>query len=63
MRGWFERIEAGIVKYADSPEHGGTRLSVLSDRLSDLIEFLDPDLTRFPLRHEERSRYLLDEPS
>lgn len=60
---WFVRIEAGIVRYADSPEQGGMRLSVLNERLSDLIEFLDPDLTRFPLRHEERSRYLLDKPS
>jgi hypothetical protein len=34
--GWFERIEAGIVRYADSPEQGSTRLSGFSDRLSDL---------------------------
>jgi hypothetical protein len=55
---WFERIEAGIVEYAHHPEQGGNRLVELNARLSDLIEFLDPDLTRFPLRQEERSRYL-----
>jgi hypothetical protein len=55
---WFERIEAGIISYAYKPEIGGKRLVELNARLSDLIEFLDPDLTRFPLRHEERSRYL-----
>jgi hypothetical protein len=54
---WFERIEAGIVAYAYHPEQG-SRLLELNARLSDLIEFLDPDLTRFPLRHEEQSRYL-----
>jgi hypothetical protein len=57
---WFERIEAGIVEYAHHPEQGVNRLAELSARLSDLIEFLDPDLTRFPLRHEERSRYLAE---
>lgn len=60
--GWFERIDAGIAKYASSTEQGGTRLSVLNERLSDLIEFLDPALTRFPLRHEERSQYWSDKP-
>ncbi len=55
---WFDRIEAGIVGYAQHPEQGCNRLVELNARLSDLIEFLDPDLTRFPLRHEERSRYM-----
>lgn len=55
---WFERIDAGIVKYAYNPEQGCNRLVELKERLSDLIEFLDPDLARFPLGHEERSRYL-----
>lgn len=54
----FERIEAGIVEYAHHPAQGCNRLVELNARLSDLIDFLDPDLTRFPLRHEERSRYL-----
>lgn len=63
FRSWFERIEAGIVAYAYHPEQGGKRLAEFDARLSDLIEFLDPDLTRFPLRDEERSRYLSPEPA
>jgi hypothetical protein len=55
---WFERIEAGITGYADQPEQDCNRLAELNLRLSGLIEFLDPDLARFPLRDEERSRYL-----
>jgi hypothetical protein len=55
---WFERIEAGIVGYAHQSDQGSSRLAELNARLSDLIEFLDPELVRFPLRHEERSRYL-----
>jgi hypothetical protein len=55
---WFERIDAGIVAYAQDSGRGGNRLAELNERLTDLIEFLDPDLTRFPLRNEERSRYL-----
>jgi hypothetical protein len=54
---WFERIEAGIVAYASRPEQS-SRLSELNAGLSDLIEFLDPGLTRFPLRNEGESRYL-----
>jgi hypothetical protein len=60
---WFERIEAGIIGYAYHPQQGGKRLAELNARLSDLIEFLDPDLTRFPLRQEERSRYLSHGPT
>lgn len=55
---WFERIDAGIALYAQNSAHANDRLAELNTRLSDLIEFLDPDLTRFPLRDEERSRYL-----
>jgi hypothetical protein len=57
---WFERIEAGIVGYAEHPEHSGSRLAELSARLSELIGFLDPDLARCPLRHEKRSRHRSD---
>lgn len=60
---WFKRIEASITAYAQHPEQGANRLTQLDTRLSDLIEFLDPDLTRFPLRHEERSRYQPQEPA
>jgi hypothetical protein len=56
---WFERIDAGIVGYAYHPNQGCNRLVELHVRLSELIEFLDPDLARFPLRHDERSRYKL----
>jgi hypothetical protein len=54
---WFERIEAGIVAYASHPEQS-SRLSELNAGLSDLIDFLHPGLTRFPLRNEGESRYL-----
>jgi hypothetical protein len=54
---WFATIEEGIAEYAHGAEGRSERLAELNVRLSDLIDFLDPDLTRFPLRHEERSRY------
>jgi len=54
---WFERVEAGIGEYTHGAERGSNLLIELNARLSDLIDLLDPDLTRFPLRHEERSRY------
>lgn len=52
------RIKAGIVIYAEDSHKAGRRLAELNARLTDLIEFLDPDLAWFPLRKEERSRYL-----
>jgi hypothetical protein len=72
---WFKRIEAGITAYAHHPKQGAhhpkqgahhpkqgaNHLTQLDTRLSDLIEFPDPD--RFPLRHEERSRYQPQEPA
>ncbi len=54
---WLARIEEGVVGYARHAAGRSERLEELNARLSDLIDFLDPDLTRFPLRHEERSRY------
>lgn len=61
--GWLAPIEAGIVEYSHRAAGRSERLEELNARLSDLIDFLDPDLTRFPLRHEERSRYRSSTPS
>lgn len=61
--GWLAPIEAGIVGYSHRAAGRSERLEELNARLSDLIDFLDPDLTRFPLRHEERSRYRSSTPS
>lgn len=44
---WFERIETGIVWYAYHSMQGSNRLAELNARLSELIEFLDPDLGTF----------------
>jgi hypothetical protein len=55
---WFERLDLGITNYASHPAKNHDRLEELSDRLTQLIDFLDPARTRFPLRHEERPHYL-----
>lgn len=60
---WLAPIEDGIVEYAHRAARRSERLEELNLRLSDLIDFLDPELTRFPLRHEERSRYRASTPS
>jgi hypothetical protein len=54
---WFERLEHGITGYASQPAKNDDRLVELSTRLTQLIDFLDPTRTRFPLRGEERPRY------
>lgn len=57
---WFQRLEQGIAAYGTSTEQGQSRRLVELDlRLNELVDFLDPDGNRFPLRHEERPQYLL----
>lgn len=55
---WFERPERAIIEYAMQPSQGHNRLVELNLRLTDLIDFFDADGSRFPLRNEERARYL-----
>jgi hypothetical protein len=55
---WFERPERAIIEYAMQPNQGHNRLVELNLRLTDLIDFFDADGSRFPLRNEERARYL-----
>lgn len=55
---WFKSLDSSIVEYANHPETGHDRLLELDHQLTDLIDFLDPTKVRFPLRHQERSRYL-----
>jgi len=54
---WFVRLGRGITSYASSPAKNHNRLEELRGRLTQLIDFLDPTRTRFPLRHEERPQY------
>jgi hypothetical protein len=55
---WFQQLDDSIVEFAHSPEIGRDRLAELDRQLEGLIDFLDPTKVRFPLRHQERSRYL-----
>jgi len=54
---WFERLNQGILQYSSQPEPDDGRLRELNLKLTELIDFLDPDLTRFPLRDEEKPYY------
>jgi hypothetical protein len=58
---WFERLDHGITGYASRPAKDHDRLVELRIRLTELIDFLDPTRTRFPLRHVEGPRYLAPE--
>jgi hypothetical protein len=46
---WFERLERGIANYVSKPEKNHNRLAELGDRLTQLIDFLDPTRTLFPV--------------
>ncbi|GAA3911766.1 hypothetical protein GCM10023084_74790 [Streptomyces lacrimifluminis] len=54
--GWFKRVDQGVVNFA-SQAPGSNRLVELNMRLTELIDFLDPSQTRFPLRDQERPHY------
>jgi hypothetical protein len=56
---WFERLERAIIEYSMRPKQDHNRLAELNLRLTDLIDFFDADGGRFPLRNEERARYLV----
>ncbi|MBB5868763.1 hypothetical protein F4553_002142 [Allocatelliglobosispora scoriae] len=54
---WFDRVVDGLEAYATGLVPGEERLVELNHRLTGLIDFLDPDLTRFPTRHQAESTY------
>ena len=56
---WFARIEQGIVASCTPPGQGHNRLVELNLRLTDLIDFLDPDGHRFPMRDIETPSYMV----
>jgi hypothetical protein len=56
---WFERLEASIDTLAASENCHSPRLIELNQQLADLIDFLDPQNVRFPLRQVERSQYCI----
>jgi hypothetical protein len=58
---WFERLDRGITSYASQTGKNHDRLIELSTRLTQLIDFLDPTQTRFPLRHQDGPRYQIPE--
>ncbi|MGW7081592.1 hypothetical protein ACWGH2_37170 [Streptomyces sp. NPDC054871] len=54
---WFAPLRQSIIDLANHPERGTSRLKELESQLAELIDFLDPDRVRFPLRSLERPYY------
>ena len=55
FRGWMSELVDGVDRADRDPDETWGRLLSLQHELIDLIDFLDPDGTRFPA--EKRSRY------
>lgn len=60
---WFERLDQSVVSYASNSDKDHDRLAELNSCLTQMIDFLDPGRTRFPLRDLERPHVLPLSPS
>jgi hypothetical protein len=54
FRSWFSRLVTGIDELSERQDMPTRRLVELQNRVTDLIEFLDPDAVRIPSRRRDR---------
>jgi hypothetical protein len=54
MARWFRRLREDIGEFAENPTNRDRRLRLIHQRLMDIIDILDPDARRVPMRLRKR---------
>jgi len=54
MARWFRRLREDIGEFAENPANRDGRLRLIHQRLMDIIDILDPDARRVPMRLRKR---------
>jgi hypothetical protein len=54
MARWFRRLREDIGEFAENPANHDERLRLIQGRLMDIIDILDPDARRVPMRLRKR---------